>query len=132
MKPLQPVTSYPAVVGAVLTFLRKRTSLTQAELAAKVFCANATWSRIENGVAGLTLGQLARAADILRTSPGQVIQCTDRIQTALGYRGVQVYFETPNAHKLRAESLVQVDCNTLQALVLSCWHDQEGESPCKF
>ena len=63
---LRNVASYPAIVGQVLSNLRKNINVDQSEFAEIIGVTQSTWSRIERGSSAFTIEQLADAADHLK------------------------------------------------------------------
>jgi transcriptional regulator with XRE-family HTH domain len=91
---IQLASSYPAVVGAVLTALRKEKELDQKDLA--IACgadaAVSTWSRIEKGESALTVEQLMVAAAVLERMPSEILAIADNQMIELAQRGVDAGF----------------------------------------
>ena len=90
MPQLKPVTNYSAIVGRVLVWLRELDGKNQAAVATDVGVTQATWSRIERGESGLTVEQLASAAEVLNTTPGSILGKADDAMTDLRSKGVIV------------------------------------------
>lgn len=84
------VTSYSAVLGAVLAQGRDAKNLTQQELAKLVGISGSTWSRIEKGSSPLTVDQLRRAAEGLGMSSSEVLSLVERSVDHLNSRGIEV------------------------------------------
>lgn len=85
------VTTYPEIVGCVLTLLRKELKATQSTIAEAVGVGVSTWSRIENGESALTVEQLALAAQALDVTPGLILQLADSLIPVLkNYRGIGI------------------------------------------
>ncbi len=89
-KPLRTVTSYPAIVGQVLSELRKRSGIDQAEMADSAGVTQSTWSRIENGASALTIEQLAIAADALAVKRSEILELADQSVNELKSRGIEI------------------------------------------
>jgi transcriptional regulator with XRE-family HTH domain len=79
---LRSATTYPAIVGAVLVAIRERAGVKQADVAAQVGLAASTWSRVEAGTSGLSVEQVARAADALHVLPSAILDVADRVRLA--------------------------------------------------
>lgn len=88
---MQTETSYPAIIGRILEHLRKDKGLDQADLAERLDLTQSAWSRIERGQSGLSLEQLVRASEILKTKPHQIISDADYAAEKLQKDGVIVH-----------------------------------------
>lgn len=84
------ITSYPAVLGAILQFYRKKQSLSQGDIARGAGVNTSTWSRIENGETAMTVEQLVAAAAVLSTTPSDLLQEVQDKIIALRAQGVEV------------------------------------------
>lgn len=84
------IATYPAVIGAVLSGLRKSKGLSQTELANSVGLNVSTWSRIENGESALTAEQLAMAAETLSTMPSEILRIVEEKIIKLKERGIEI------------------------------------------
>jgi transcriptional regulator with XRE-family HTH domain len=89
-KQLRTVTSYPAIVGQVLTELRRCSGIDQSKLADSVGVTQSTWSRIENGASALTIEQLAIAADVLGVKRSEILELADQSVNELKIRGIEI------------------------------------------
>ncbi len=87
---LTPATYYPAVVGTVLSGLRKGVGLNQTELAQRVGVSQSGWSKIERGATPINIEQLVNAADELGVSPSEILSQADRLAGCARERGVRV------------------------------------------
>lgn len=87
---LKPATTYPAIIGNILSQLRNERGLDQAQLAQIVGVTQSTWSRIERGLSGLTVDQLAAAAQALDVKPEQILTWADQATGRLAKQGVKV------------------------------------------
>jgi len=87
---IQNVTVYSQLVARLVGELRKRHGIDQGAFAERLGVSQSTWSRAENGQVGLSLDQLAGAAQILDTSPSQVLSQADAAAVQLARRGVTV------------------------------------------
>lgn len=90
-------TSLPAIVGSLLTRIRKERGFSQQVLAAKVGVSQPYWSKVEAGTAVLSLTQVWRAADALRVSPGDLVAQVDNAKTQLESQGIQVDMNSGDA-----------------------------------
>lgn len=87
---IQNVTRYSELVARVVGELRKERNFDQKQFAEALGVSPSTWSRAENGQVGLSLDQLAGAAVVLKTSPGQILAYADRVADQLRRKGVAV------------------------------------------
>lgn len=83
-------TTYPAIVGAILVQARKKAGLTQVQLAQIMGINQPTISAIEHGTGALRVEQLARWAEAVGTTAGEVLGMADREVEALRARGASV------------------------------------------
>lgn len=93
-------TTYGAIVGQVLVFLRRQQGVRQADLAAVAGVGQSTWSRIEAGVSALNVEQLGRAAAALGIGPGELLARADESARALESQGIRVHRERRRGKKL--------------------------------
>ncbi len=70
--------------------LRQRQNFDQKQFAEALGVSPSTWSRAEDGQVGLSLDQLAGAARVLKTTPGQILSYADNVAEQLKRRGVTV------------------------------------------
>jgi transcriptional regulator with XRE-family HTH domain len=89
-EPVKPATSYPSIVGGVLSNLRAQNGMHQKDLAEAVGVTQATWSRIESGQTNVTLEHLRSAAKTLGMQPSQVLAFADESEIEAQSRGVIV------------------------------------------
>ncbi len=83
-------TTYPAIVGKVLTDLRSQHDMQQKDMASAVGITQATWSRIESGQTSVTLEHLRSAAQTLGMQPSQLLAIADQSEVEAQFRGVSV------------------------------------------
>ncbi len=83
-------TTYAAIVGQVLVFLRQDKGIRQADLAAAAGVGQSTWSRIETGRSALTVDQLGRTARALEIETGDIITKADETVAVLEAEGIRV------------------------------------------
>jgi transcriptional regulator with XRE-family HTH domain len=88
---LQPETTYPAILGRVLTEMRSRLGVDQAELASRLGLNQSSWSRIERGETAVNIEQLTQIAEVLRVRPGTIVADADRAKDVLEKQGVKVH-----------------------------------------
>lgn len=86
-------TTYPAIVGAILVQARKKAGLTQVQLAQIMGINQPTISAIENGTGALRVEQLARWAEAVGMTAGEVLVMADREVEVLKESGVRVRLE---------------------------------------
>lgn len=90
MDNLKAVTSYNALVGAVLIKLRADRNIKQSALANAVGVGGSTWSRIEKGESALTVEQLRSAASALNISPDRIVFLAEKVTEGLTKKGIKV------------------------------------------
>lgn len=83
-------TTYPAIVGKVLTDLRSRQGIQQKDMANAVGITQATWSRIESGQTSVTLEHLRAAAKAIGATPSHILSIADRTEMEASFQGVSV------------------------------------------
>ena len=83
-------TTYPAIVGKVLTDLRAQRNMPQKDLAQAVGVTQANWSRIESGHTSVTLEHLRRAAQALDIPPAQILAIADQTEVEASVQGVTI------------------------------------------
>lgn len=87
---IPPVVTYPAIVGGVLSDLRKRANLRQEDVAKAIGVAQTTWSRIETGQSSATVEYLKLAADHLGYPPSDILHFADQAAFHLKNQGVVI------------------------------------------
>ena len=97
---LSKATTYAAIVGQVLVFVRRQQGVRQADLAAAAGVGQSTWSRIEAGVSALNMDQLGRAAAALGLGPGELLARADESARVLERAGIRVHRERRRGKKL--------------------------------
>jgi transcriptional regulator with XRE-family HTH domain len=88
MSETKTVTTYGAILGAVLAQLRATAGLKQIDLAGAVGIGASTWSRIEKGESALSTDQLKLAADVLKLPPGRILDMVDLAEQATAKNGI--------------------------------------------
>ncbi len=83
-------TTYPAIVGKVLTDLRTQRNMPQKDLAQAVGVTQANWSRIESGQTSVTLEHLRSAAQALAIPPAQILVIADQTEVEASVQGVSI------------------------------------------
>lgn len=88
---IQNVTTYSVLVARLVGELRRtRSNLDQKQFAEKLGISQSTWSRAEAGQVGLSLDQLAAAADVLKVKPAQILAHVEAAIEHLKRQGVTV------------------------------------------
>lgn len=88
---MQPETSYPAILGRILEYLRKEAGFDQGAIAEEVGLTQSAWSRIERGQSGLSMEHLIKFSEILNTQPHKIIEKADYASEQLKHDGVAVH-----------------------------------------
>jgi transcriptional regulator with XRE-family HTH domain len=89
MAEMKTVTTYAAILGAVLGQIRTAAGLKQSDLAAAVGVGPSTWSRIEKGESSLSTDQLKLAADALKTSPSEILNMVALAEEVTAEKGIE-------------------------------------------
>lgn len=84
------VTTYPALVGKVLSIYREGIEIDQTNFAQKMGITQSSWSRIERGVATINSEQLNKAAQLLNTTAGALLSKADQFKEAFEAQGGKV------------------------------------------
>ena len=84
------VTTYPSLVGKVLSLQREYHGIEQLEFAQKMGLAQSSWSRIERGIATANVEQLFKASKILKTSANTLLKQADQLKEAFELEGGKV------------------------------------------
>ncbi len=111
---MKPGTTYPAIVGGVLTQIRNQRNLRQEELAQAVGVTQA-WSRIEKGQSSITVEHLRLVANKIGIAPGQLLSFADQTETNLRNSGAQVMQARDN--KDRDTAIAVIASVTLLAII---------------
>jgi len=88
MTEMKTVTTYGAILGAVLGQIRSATGLKQSDLAEAVGVGPSTWSRIEKGESSLSTDQLKLAADALKMPPSRILEMVDVAEKVTADKGI--------------------------------------------
>lgn len=83
-------TTYPAIVGKVLTDFRAQKGMAQKDMAQAVGVTQANWSRIESGQTSVTLEHLRSAARALAVPPAQILAIADQTEFQASAQGVSI------------------------------------------
>lgn len=84
------ITTYPAVLGAILMNLRNDLGRTQLEIAQSSDVKKSTWSRIEKGESSISVEQLVFAARALGVSAATIVDLAEAAVKALRAQGIRV------------------------------------------
>ena len=90
MANIDAVTTFPAVLGAVLVKLRTEKGMKQGDLAAAIGLGASTWSRIEKGDSGLSIDQLRLVAKALDVTPGLILEMVEASEKEVSACGVRI------------------------------------------
>lgn len=89
MSEMKTVTTYAALLGAVLGTLRSGAELKQSDLAEAVGIGPSTWSRIEKGESSLSTDQLKLAADALGIPPARILEMVELAEKFTSEKGIE-------------------------------------------
>jgi len=84
------VTTYPVLIGKVLSIQRAALQIDQTIFAEKMGVNQSSWSRIERGVATINVEQLNKAAQLLKTTAGKLLSQADLLKQAFEAQGGKV------------------------------------------
>lgn len=90
MADIDAVTTFPAVLGAVLVKLRTEKGMKQGDLAAAIGLGASTWSRIEKGDSGLSIDQLRLVAKALDVTPGLILEMVETAEKEVADHGIRI------------------------------------------
>lgn len=82
------LTSFTAILGSVISNLRKKQGVGQDALARKLNITASTLSRMENGESSITVDQLYALSSALEIKPHQIIQAAEKFEEALRQAGI--------------------------------------------
>lgn len=105
---LNGVTNYAAIVGIILSSLRKEKGLSQSEVAQHLDLNVSTWSRIENGLSALTVEQLAVVSERLGVTPSAILQLAETKAVELRDKGIETHakaLDEKAVNKLKPDAL---------------------------
>lgn len=112
----QQVTTYPAIVGSLITQARSEAGLRQEELAERARVPQSTLSRIERGSAHLTLNQLRKIAPALGRQPSQIVASAEQAELLLQMNGADVK-EVIEPDTMKRDTVVFLSGVALMALI---------------
>lgn len=84
-------TTYQAILGRLIARKRQERGMDQEEMAQRVGVSRSTWSRIEAGSSALSIDQLAKAANALDVSLGDLMLEVDDLVRELRKQNVEVH-----------------------------------------
>jgi len=87
---MKPLTTYSAVVGAIIYVIRKDKGLHQAEVSRMMKVSQAAYSKIERGMTTISTEHLSVIADELGTSPAKIIYGADSVVEHMRAIGIEV------------------------------------------
>jgi transcriptional regulator with XRE-family HTH domain len=87
---IQTVTTYSVLVARLVGELRRAHNLDQKRFAEELGVSQSTWSRAESGQVGMSLDQLAAAANVFGVKPAQILTQAETAIEQLKRRGVTV------------------------------------------
>ena len=82
--------TYSAVLGFVLSNLRKERGIEQGDMASRMGLTQASYSRLEGGKSAFSIDQMYQAAEALELSALRVIEELDKYSSHLESDGVHV------------------------------------------
>ncbi|MFC3679100.1 helix-turn-helix domain-containing protein [Bacterioplanoides pacificum] len=83
-------TSYSAVLGVVLSNLRKERRIEQGEMAARMGLSQASYSRLESGKSAFSIDQMYQAASALGIDESEITTRLNSTVIQLNANGVRV------------------------------------------
>lgn len=84
------LTTYPALVGAMMRHMREQKGISQVDAANYLGVTQPSYSRLETGKAVLSVAQLSRACGFLGLSPSEFLQKVDYAKQSMKKMGVRV------------------------------------------
>lgn len=113
---MPPTTTYPAILGRVVTEIRKHRGLGQAELAVGLGITQSGLSRIERGDTAPTVEQVSGLAKALGLTPGALLTHADRAVQRAEAQGIRVLMKRSEVQK--SDLVVMLGALALGALVV--------------
>jgi transcriptional regulator with XRE-family HTH domain len=113
----QQMTTYPAIVGSLITQARTEAGLRQEELAERAGVPQSTLSRIERGSTHLTLNQLRKIAPALGRQPSQIVALAENAEFLLQMNGAEVK-EVAEPNTLKRDAVIFLSGAALIALIV--------------
>jgi transcriptional regulator with XRE-family HTH domain len=111
------MTTYPAIVGSLITQARTEAGLRQEELAERAGVPQSTLSRIERGSTHLTLNQLRKIAPALGYQPSQIVASAENAEFLLQMNGAEVK-EVVEPNTLKRDAVIFLSGAALMALIM--------------
>ncbi|RZV42832.1 MAG: XRE family transcriptional regulator [Acidimicrobiales bacterium] len=84
------LTTYPALVGAMMRHMREQKGFSQVDAANHLGVTQPSYSRLESGRAVLSVAQLSRVCGFLGLSPSEFLQKVDYAKLSMKKMGVRV------------------------------------------
>lgn len=84
------LTTYPALVGAMMRHMREQKGISQVDAANYLGVTQPSYSRLETGKAVLSVAQLSRVCGFLGLSPSEFLQKVDYAKLSMKKMGVRV------------------------------------------
>lgn len=113
----QQMTTYPAIVGSLITQARTEAGLRQDELAERTGVPQSTLSRIERGSTHLTLNQLRKIAPALRRQPSEIVALAEKAEFLLQMNGAEVK-ELVEPNTIKRDAAIFLSGAALMALIV--------------
>ena len=110
-------TTYPALVGATLASVRRRSLATVADLAAAMHMTAGAWRSVERGGVRLSIELLARFGEFAGADPSEFLARAGRARLALEAQGVYVSSRGITARVAFGEGLTLLDAEALAEAV---------------
>ena len=90
---IQPVVTYPALVGRLIVQRREQIGLKQGQVATALGISQSAYSRLESGDSILNLSQLRNVCAQLGIGPARLLQEAEQCELQLRSQGVNVVAE---------------------------------------
>ncbi len=111
-------TTYNTIVGAVMARWRNLAGASQADIAGQVGVSLATWSRIERGLAPISVGQVQAFARLFSgESPSSPLAEADHALQDLLNRGVQLFADAPESPPAKEVDWMQIGAGAIAGVL---------------